>query len=135
MIETEGSASEQFKRKTRSHKPSGISQRGILHKKTKENQQSSSGSRKVNIDSFKRESSEIPEGGWFHATTTASSSDLSPSSSESSESSNSSVDRKKYKSRRQWGYAHSVKIKTRFTFDGRADLDLFDHWTYEIGFS
>jgi hypothetical protein len=27
---------------------------------------------------------------------------------------------------------HSVKIKKPFTFDGRADLDLFDQWTYEV---
>ncbi|KAI9068602.1 hypothetical protein FKP32DRAFT_1695592 [Trametes sanguinea] len=125
---------------------------------------------------FKRESSQVPDGGWFRATTEAgdgggrgppSSSSSSSSSSEdsdcsdsnsnseanttgSSSGSSSSEDdtptdktrksshakrhRKRQKEDRKMmrKALSGVKIKTPFVWDGTADLDVFDQWTYEI---
>ncbi|KAJ7207445.1 hypothetical protein GGX14DRAFT_567397 [Mycena pura] len=133
---SEGSDPEPPKRRNKSSKPSGHSKLGALHHKAKKNRaNSSSYGRKVNVNSFKRESSEIPEGGWFRAGTVApSSSSDSASSSESSEASesSSSEDGQETRSRRELNVSRSVKIKTPFTFDGRADLDVLDQWTYEV---
>jgi hypothetical protein len=86
------------------------------------------------VKSYKRESSEIPEGGWFRATTAGLSSSSSPSSSDSEDSSESgsAQPRRPQSNTSQESVLHSVKIKNPFTFDGRADLDLFDQWTYEV---
>ncbi|KAJ6530093.1 hypothetical protein B0H19DRAFT_1384656 [Mycena capillaripes] len=133
---SESSDPEPPKRRNRSSKPSGRSRRGAVHHKAKKNGANySSYGCKVNVNSLKRESSEIPGGGWFRARTVAPSSDSSSSSSESSESSSelsSSDDEKESGSRRKLGVSRGVKIKTPFTFDGRADLDDFDQWTYEV---
>ncbi|KAJ7917253.1 hypothetical protein B0H13DRAFT_2322505 [Mycena leptocephala] len=120
---------------------------------------------------FKRDQSEIPGGGWFHATTVepdgpptppASSSssssesesssdensdDESSSTSASSDSSSSSSLSPSARRRRRTPLAKrraakkehkklkkalsSIKIKAPFIYEGKADLDLFDHWTYE----
>jgi hypothetical protein len=134
--QSESSDPEPPKRRNRSSKPSGHSRRGAVHHKPKKNRvNSSSYGCKVNVNSFKWESSEIPEGGGFRARTVAPSSDSSSSSSESSESSSewsSSEDEKESRSRRKLGVSRGVKIKAPFTFDGRADLDVLDQWTYEV---
>ncbi|OSC97146.1 hypothetical protein PYCCODRAFT_1462059 [Trametes coccinea BRFM310] len=125
---------------------------------------------------FQRDSSQIPDGGWFRATTEAGGGgDRSPPSSSSSSSSSdhgsedsdstsssgptvstssteSSSSEDDAASRRAGKSVHAkkhrkqqkddrkimrkalsgVKIKTPFVWDGTADLDVFDQWTYEI---
>ncbi|OSD06698.1 hypothetical protein PYCCODRAFT_1422304 [Trametes coccinea BRFM310] len=110
---------------------------------------------------FQRKPSQIPDGRWFRATVETSgdssesssdeSSDSSRTSSSSSESSTSSSAtdssskrrkkttsekqhraRQKKDKRRMRKALSGVKIKTPFVWDGTADLDLFDQWTYEI---
>ncbi|KAJ7181104.1 hypothetical protein C8R46DRAFT_1071467, partial [Mycena filopes] len=115
---------------------------------------------------FKRDQSEIPEGGWFRATTVEPPSPPSSSSSSSSDSGDSSSDQSdddsssdsdgssssstsssarrrkrtpkakrteaKKEHRKMKKVLSSIKIKTPFIFDGKADLDVFDHWTYEV---
>ncbi|KAL7284480.1 hypothetical protein ACG7TL_001771 [Trametes sanguinea] len=125
---------------------------------------------------FQRDSSQIPDGGWFRATTEAgdrggrdppSSSSTSSSSDDDSEGSDStsdsemsttgsssescssesdtrpeksrkSVHAKRHRKRQKDDCKamrkalSGVKIKTPFVWDGTADLDVFDQWTYEI---
>lgn len=111
---------------------------------------------------FKREKSEKPDGGWFHATTRSpkssksrkndtSSSETSepedddsphsapppdsPSKTDSSAPSSAPSDpaeggtRRRKKSKKALS---NVKIKTPFMYNGKADLDVFDQWTYEV---
>jgi hypothetical protein len=123
-IQSESSAEEQPKH--RSPKSSGHPKRETLRNKYGKNREnSSSHGRKSNVNSFKRESSEIPDGGWFRATTAVLSSD---SSSESSLS----EDEKRAKQRHRSSVKRVIKIKKPFTYDGRADLDVLDQWTYEV---
>ncbi|KAJ7208904.1 hypothetical protein GGX14DRAFT_566600 [Mycena pura] len=123
---------------------------------------------------FRREQTEIPEGGYFRETTAGpggppdppSSSSSSTDSSDSSESSttdeesmsdeetsglssSSSSSPSRSSRRRKRTPKHkrnesskrhkkmkrilaSLKVKSPFIYDGKADLDMFDHWTYEV---
>jgi hypothetical protein len=102
-----------------------------------------------------RWSSELPAGGYFSSTTNLRGSndgepDSTPSSPPSSSSGHDSTsetessdgydghrrkkrERKDRRERRKVKKAMSgVKIKTPFVWNGRADLDLFDQWCYEV---
>ncbi|KAJ7618339.1 hypothetical protein DFH06DRAFT_1342613 [Mycena polygramma] len=116
------------------HRHPGSSKQGTMHGGAKKhNERSSSDRRKVPVKDFKRESSEIPEGGWFRATTAALSSSSSSGSDDSAESGSSDTEELGKSSKSSWkSVLRGVKIKKPFTFDGRADLDLFDQWTYEV---
>ncbi|KAK7006339.1 hypothetical protein R3P38DRAFT_2794072 [Favolaschia claudopus] len=80
---------------------------------------------KSRINDLRRERSEMPHGGWFRATTElpSSSSEDSDSSSTSGGSSASSYHRNS---------VFGLKIKKPLTYDGRADIDILDQWTYEV---
>lgn len=128
---SETSDSEHSEQK-KSKSPSSSSKHTIPRHKAKKNRKnSSSKGRKIDVKSFKRESCEMPEGGWFRATTAALTSDSSPSSSESPSDSSSSDEEAELGSRKL-RFSRTVKIKNPCTYDGRADLDLFDQWTYEV---
>ncbi|TFY57697.1 hypothetical protein EVJ58_g6867 [Rhodofomes roseus] len=117
---------------------------------------------------FKRENSQVPDGGFFSATifdegsddggrppsppssddgsdsgsSDSSSSTSSGNSSDSSSSSGSGRHRRpsdrRYRRRRRIDQRRlnsaisGIKLKTPFVWDGKADLDLFDHWVYEV---
>ncbi|KAJ7187572.1 hypothetical protein GGX14DRAFT_580962 [Mycena pura] len=119
---------------------------------------------------FRREHSEIPEGGYFRETTAgflggppdspSSSTDSSESSESSStddesttddesSSSSSSSSQSRSAKRRKRTSKHkrnesskqrkkmkrvlaSLKVKSPFIYDGKPDLDTFDHWAYEV---
>ncbi|KAJ7080840.1 hypothetical protein C8R44DRAFT_992383 [Mycena epipterygia] len=98
---------------------------------------------------YMRASSQVPEGGWFRATTSGGGDPPGPNSSSESDSSSSSSD-SSYKARRrkrenkkkatrrkdertQMKKAMSgIKIKPPFVWDAKPNLDVFDHWTYEV---
>ncbi|KAJ7213423.1 hypothetical protein GGX14DRAFT_618637 [Mycena pura] len=102
--------------------------------------------------SFKRERSEIPEGGYFRARTEPPGSPQeslftdggSDSSSSESSSDESVVERRrKAKAARKRNVSQkgqqkrkkalaSIKIKKPFVYKGKADLDIFDQWTYQV---
>ncbi|KAJ7662732.1 hypothetical protein DFH06DRAFT_1325084 [Mycena polygramma] len=117
------------------HRHAGSSKQGTMHGGTKKHKERpSSDRRKVPVKNFKRENSEIPEGGWFRATTAALSSSSSSGSDDPAESGSSDTEELGKSSNSSWkSVMRGVKIKKPFTFDGRADLDLFDQWTYEVG--
>ncbi|KAJ7607831.1 hypothetical protein DFH06DRAFT_1347271 [Mycena polygramma] len=116
------------------HRHAGSSKQGTMHGGTKKHKErSSSDRRKVPVKNFKRENSEIPEGDWFRATTAALSSSSSSGSDDPAESGSSDTEELGKSSNSSWkSVMRGVKIKKPFTFDGRADLDLFDQWTYEV---
>jgi hypothetical protein len=70
---------------------------------------------KVNIEGFKRESSELPDGGWFHTTTADLSSDLLSISLCSTETSSESSSADEWTGQRRMKHKCSIKIKTLFT--------------------
>ncbi|KAJ7609727.1 hypothetical protein DFH06DRAFT_1484394 [Mycena polygramma] len=132
VAQSKSSDSEQPKHRKKSNTPSNNSTHTVLPDKAERNRHnSSSKGRKINVKSFKRESSEIPEGGWFRATTAEMTAESSASSSDSSSDSSSSDNGTMLSSGRLRS-ARGVKIKNPCTYDGRADLDLFDQWTYEV---
>jgi hypothetical protein len=65
----------------------------------------------------------VADGGWFCATTAGLTSDSSEYESESDLSTSDNVGLSKLQRK------HGVKIKAPFTYDGRADLDVFDQRT------
>ncbi|KAJ7101713.1 hypothetical protein C8R44DRAFT_716405 [Mycena epipterygia] len=103
---------------------------------------------------FSRPPSQLPEGGWFRATTSQSPLDSSDSSKPSSSSENESSSeqsssaarkkarkiRKKYKERKRdrknqkrvKEALRDIKIKHPFEYNGEPDIDVFDQWTYEV---
>ncbi|TFK79489.1 hypothetical protein K466DRAFT_579187 [Polyporus arcularius HHB13444] len=118
-------------------------------------------------EAFRREPSQVPDGGWFRATTAAaggrgppsssssssddgeSGSDLGPNTNHDSSSSEESLDeshqhqqKKDAERRRRKQHKHDsrklqkaltgVKLKSPFNYDGTADIDVFDKWTYEV---
>jgi hypothetical protein len=109
---------------------------------------------------FRRDDSEKPEGGWFRATTKKGKQSSPPDSSDSasdsgdeneppgppgpgssgdessdsSASSNGSAKKRKHK-RRKGSRNHNmknVKMKDPFKYNGAADLDALDQWTFEV---
>jgi hypothetical protein len=133
ILETESSDSEQPEHRNKHKKPSASSGQKTSPAKAEKNRpKSSSRGRDFNVESFKRD---IPDGGWFRATTAGLRTDLSQRSGDTSESlsaSSAADEEKPSKFQQNLRCARGVKIKRPFTFDGRADLDLFDQWTYEI---
>ncbi|KAJ7649346.1 hypothetical protein DFH06DRAFT_1331720 [Mycena polygramma] len=129
---SETSDSEQSEGRGKSHKSASTSKHTVSPHRAKKNRHNSSskGRIKTDVNSFKRDSSELPGGGWFRATTAALSSDSSQS--EASTESSSSEEESQIGAWRKSRSARGVKIKQPFTFDGRADLDVYDQWTYEV---
>ncbi|KAF9234435.1 hypothetical protein BU15DRAFT_65736 [Melanogaster broomeanus] len=105
---------------------------------------------------WQRAASELPDGGYFRQATTQpagpprppslSSSDSSSSSSDDSSSSDSEgpVESASHRRKRAKKYSRTkerrkikklmsgVRIKPPFVWNGRADLDLFDQWVYQV---
>ncbi|KAJ7614195.1 hypothetical protein FB45DRAFT_1111374 [Roridomyces roridus] len=105
---------------------------------------------------FVRPASQMPEGGWFRKTISEDPPDIPSSSSSSSSSEDSSSgdshssqvehsgrlnkhaarkcrDRKKRAEARQMRRAtKGLEIQTPFVWDGKPELDLFDHWTFTV---
>ncbi|KAJ6533511.1 hypothetical protein B0H19DRAFT_1272162 [Mycena capillaripes] len=98
---------------------------------------------------FVRPASQLPEGGWFRATTSKSTSPLTSDSSTPASSSTSEDEstpssesenlraakkkaRKNRKKRKPKKATHGVKFKHPFIWNGKPDIDVFDHWTFEV---
>jgi hypothetical protein len=97
-VQTEGSDSEQLEHGNKPKNPSGSSKQKISAAKAEKNRpKSSSRGRKIDAKSFKCESSKIPNGGWFHATTAGLNTDSSqrPVDTTESSSASSSADEEK----------------------------------------
>ncbi|KAF8197308.1 hypothetical protein K438DRAFT_2119892 [Mycena galopus ATCC 62051] len=85
IIVDDNSDSDRSSPENHGFQPKGKSKHKISPKAKKNRESSSSTGRKINVQSFKQESSEIPHGGWFRATTAELSSSTF-SSSDSNES-------------------------------------------------
>ncbi|KAJ7201381.1 hypothetical protein GGX14DRAFT_571502 [Mycena pura] len=121
------------------HRSKGTSKHEVLPKAKESRQKSYPRSCKTNVESFKRKSSEIPDGRWFtYRATTAPSTPSASSAEDESSSPSASLSKgrsRKHHRQRQNKTSHArsdVKIKKPFTYDGKADLDIFDQWTYEV---
>ncbi|KAJ7035905.1 hypothetical protein C8F04DRAFT_1340980 [Mycena alexandri] len=109
--------------------------------------------------SYMRSSSQLPEGGWFRKSTasvedtpSSSSSETGPSSASSSGSDSDSSTAEVSNSKSNNGHTTAkkrkagqrreramlkkgmkgIKLKPPFVWDAKPDLDVFDHWTYEV---